>query len=494
MSHPETPGSDIAPDVAAEVLAVPLPSTPLVAPAPPAPPSVPTVSAEPAEPGAAPSVESRAAPRAEPGAAPRVESGAVPATDPGARSFGALLRLPEFRALWFADTVSVLGDQIMRVSVSFLVYVQTGSEVATAAVYALTFLPTLLGGIVLSGLADRFPRKTVMIVTDLARAALFGLAALPGIPLGVVAAMVVVAVMLGSAFRSAQTATLPDVLEGESYTTGLAFRSISLQSAQLLGYGVGGVIAGALGPRWGLVLDAVTFVISAVLLAARVQRRPVPPRVRTHEARWRDYGHGIGSGIGLIARNPKLRVLVGLALMSGFYVVPEGLAPPYAAEFGGGGIATGLLMAADPAGSAIGAWLLVKCVPHEVQRRWMALLAVAPGLVLMLCWLGLGLPGSLAVWAVAGLLSVFQIPASVEFVRLVPDNQRGVALGLVTSAMLTAQGLGVVIGGVVADFTSAVFAIGATGAAGVVAGLLLVVRWRGLSTERVTTGEVSSIG
>ena len=439
MVPPETPGSDTAAPTPAE----------------PAPPADPVGAAD-----------------------------TAPGDDAYARRFGSLLRLPEFRALWVADTVSVLGDQIMRVAISYLVFTETGSAVASAVVYAMTFLPTLFGGIVLSGLADRYPRKAVMVVTDLARAALFALAAIPGIPLPVIAVMVVVAVMLGSAFRSAQTATLPDVLAGELYTTGLAFRSISLQTAQLLGYGVGGLVAGTLGPRWGLLLDAATFVLSAILLAVRVRPRPVPPRERVHESRWKDYGHGIGEGLRLIGRDPRLRLLLGLALMSSFYVIPEGLAPPYAAQFGGGGIATGLLMAADPAGSAIGAWLLVKCVPPDLQRRWMAVLSVGPGLVLLVCWFGPGLPGSLVVWAVAGVLSVFQIPASVEFVRLVPDNQRGVALGLVTSAMLTAQGLGVVVGGIVAGFTSAVTAIGATGAAGVLAGAYLAVRWRALQAEQ----------
>ena len=419
--------------------------------------------------------------------APGSDPPADPGADPSARRFGSLLRLPEFRALWFADSVSVLGDQIMRVSVSYLVYVQTGNEIATAGVFALTFLPTLLGGVLLSGLADRFPRKAVMISTDLARAALFLLAAVPGLPLGWVTALVVLAVLLGSAFRSAQTATLPDVLEGDLYATGLAFRSISLQTAQLLGYGVGGVIAGALGPRWGLAIDAATFVLSALLLALRVQNRPVPPRERRHDARWRDYGHGIGAGFGLITGHPRVRIVVGLALMSGFYVVPEGLAPPYAAQIGGGGIATGLLMAADPAGSALGAWLLVRWVAPDIQRRWMAVFAAAPGVVLLLCWFGPGMAASLTIWAVAGVLSVFQIPASVEFVRLVPENQRGVALGLVNSAMLTAQGMGVVIGGVVADATSAATAIGATGAVGVVAGIALAARWAATGGSRGVT-------
>lgn len=459
MSSPETPGSDTTVP-AADAPAAPAPDTP-AADAPADHPA---------------------------------DAGPAPIDGPEARRFGTLLRIREFRALWFADTISVLGDQVMRVSVSLLVYHQTGGNAAvTSLVYALTFLPTLLGGALLSGLADRFPRRTIMITTDLARAALFGAAAIPHLPLPLVAVMLVVAVVLGSAFRAAQTATLPDVLVGEVYTTGLAFRSISLQSAQLLGYGVGGVVAGAIGPRWGLVLDAATFVVSAVLLATQVQHRPTPPRERRHEASWRDYGHGLGEGFAFIWRSRELRVLVGLALMSGIYVIPEGLAAPYAAHLGGGGPATGLLMAADPAGSALGAWLLVKYVPQQLQRRWMAVLALVPGIVLLLCWFGPGLAASAFIWAGAGAVSVFQIPASVEFVRRVPDNKRGVTLGLVTSAMLTAQGVGVVLGGVVADAATAVVAVGVAGIVGIVAAGVLAVRW-GPIGRVATADEVGSVG
>lgn len=391
--------------------------------------------------------------------------------------FGAVMRLREYRALWIADTVSVLGDQLSRISVSLLVFYATHSAVTTAFVFALTFLPTLIGGALLSGLADRYSRKKVMIVTDLLRAGFFAVMALPGLSLITVSALLVVAVLLGSPFRAAQTATLPDVLEGDLYPVGLALRTISLQSAQLAGYALGGGIAAIASPRWGLFLDAVTFVLSASLIAVRVKDRPAPERPARTGSAMGEYWGGIGSGVALIARSPRLRILAGLALMSGFYVVPEGVAAPYAAVIGGGSVATGLLMAADPTGSAVGAWLLTRFVPRAMQERWMAALAVMPGIALMLCWLKPGLVTSIVIWAFAGATSSYQIPASVTFVRVLPDAQRGQALGLVSSGMLAAQGAGVLLAGLLAGIVGPRSAIGWGGAFGVVLTGVLAFRW-----------------
>ena len=84
----------------------------------------------------------------------------------GRGNFAEALRSVEFRALWLAEALSVLGDQVARVALALLVYARTSSAALTALTYALTFVPAVLGGVVLSGLADRFPRRTVIIVTD----------------------------------------------------------------------------------------------------------------------------------------------------------------------------------------------------------------------------------------------------------------------------------------------------------------------------------------
>src|SRR2546423_11376775 len=97
--------------------------------------------------------------------------------------FGEVLGVREFRALWAAELFSVLGDQLARVALALLVYQRTSSAALTALTYALTFAPAVLGGALLSGLADRYPRRLVLVTTDLIRAALAGALALPRPPL-----------------------------------------------------------------------------------------------------------------------------------------------------------------------------------------------------------------------------------------------------------------------------------------------------------------------
>ncbi|HEV2887615.1 MAG TPA: MFS transporter, partial [Jatrophihabitans sp.] len=124
-------------------------------------------------------------------------------------SFIDVLRVPEFRVIWLADAQSQAGDQLARVALSVLVFDRTSSALLTALTYALTFLPALLGGALLSGLADRLPRRRVMIVGDLTRAVLLGVMAIPGTPLWLVCILLVFAVLVGSPFTAAESALLP---------------------------------------------------------------------------------------------------------------------------------------------------------------------------------------------------------------------------------------------------------------------------------------------
>jgi MFS family permease len=81
-------------------------------------------------------------------------------------SYGAVLRIREFRWLSAAQALSFLGDQFAQVAIALLVYDRTGSPLLTAIVYALTYLPPIAGGPLLSGLADLFPRRRVMVSCD----------------------------------------------------------------------------------------------------------------------------------------------------------------------------------------------------------------------------------------------------------------------------------------------------------------------------------------
>src|SRR5581483_5168505 len=86
------------------------------------------------------------------------------------------------RLLWGAQLTSELGDWSARIALAILVYSRTHSALATGLVTTASVLPYALLGTVLAAMADRHPRRTVMVMADVVRAVLYGLIALPGVP------------------------------------------------------------------------------------------------------------------------------------------------------------------------------------------------------------------------------------------------------------------------------------------------------------------------
>ncbi|MFD1047348.1 MFS transporter, partial [Kibdelosporangium lantanae] len=184
------------------------------------------------------------------------------------------LRVGEFRALWAAETISVAGDQLARVALALLVYDRTSSALLTGLTYALTFLPAFLGGLFLAGLADRFPRRTIIVTTDILRACLAAAMAIPGLPLGVLWVLVAVLTFAFAPYKAAQQALIPQILVGkDQYVAGTSLRQISNQVAQFVAFAAGGVLVTVITAQGALLLDAATFVISVVLVSRWVRPR-----------------------------------------------------------------------------------------------------------------------------------------------------------------------------------------------------------------------------
>ena len=380
----------------------------------------------------------------------------------------------EFRALFLAGVLSVAGDQLARVALSVLVFDRTSSAGLTALTYALTYVPDLLFGPLLAGFADRYPRRTVMIVTDVARAILVAGMAIQALPLFVVILLLVALQAFGSPFNAARGATLPAVLPGDHYVLGKAANDMVVQFSQVLGFGFGGAVVVAVGTSGGLLLDAATFVLSALLITFGVRRRPAP--TSGTDAPSTSYLSDLASGIVLVARTPKLRTLVLLATIAGFYVTVEGLAVPYAHEIGSGTTAAGFLLAASPAGAVVGMWLITALQPDQ-RLRLLAPLAVLACVPLIFCFVAPGLPATIALWAVSGLASAYHLPASAAFVQAVPDAQRGQAFGVASTALKGSQGIGILLAGLLADRWAPSVSLGIMGAAGAVAALAAGAAW-----------------
>ncbi|WP_206791119.1 MFS transporter [Amycolatopsis sp. MtRt-6] len=393
--------------------------------------------------------------------------------------FGAVLAVAEFRAMWAAELLSICGDQLARVALAVLVFQRTSSAALTGLTYALTYVPSLLGGILLAGAGDRWPRRDVMVATDLARAALVAVIAIPGVPLWVLCVLVAVMTALGGPFKAAQQALLPSVLEGERYLVGMALRNVTIQGAQLAGFAGGGVLIAALAPSAALALDAATFLLSAVFLVAGVRRRAaIAQAVRP------GWPATTGAGLRLVWRDPALRTLVALNWLAGFYVVPEALAAPYAAGIGAGATLVGLLMAADPAGSVLGGVVFGKWIPEHVQVRVLGLLGIAAGLPLVLFVFQPGLVVSVVLLAISGLLATgYNIQGTVSFMRRVPDEHRAQCAGVNSAGLITVQGVGAAAAGVLADVLGPAHTIAAAGAAGAAVAVPIARAWRRVGVE-----------
>ncbi len=399
------------------------------------------------------------------------------ADPPVAGGLGQVFRVPGFRAIWAAELFSVAGDQLARVALTVLVFDRTGSAAWAAGTYALTFLPALLGGVLLSWIADRFRRREVMIGCDVLRAALVAAMAVPTLPLWALCSLLVMVVLLGSPHTAAQGALMPEILPGEMYERGLAVRQITAQAAQLVGFATGGILVAATSPSFALLVDAATFAVSAVVVRIGVADRARPGAAVGSTG---DGGgpRGVLAGIVAIATDPRRRALVLLAWLVGCYVVPEALAAPYAAELGAGPAVVGLLMAADPLGSVFGAWIFIRFVPAPVRARIVGVLAVLAGLPLVLMMFRPGLPITLLLWGISGMFSTaYLLQTQASFVRATPDAGRGSAIGVAASGIIAAQGVAVFLGGYLADVWSPGTAIAVAGGTGSVLALGGAVAW-----------------
>jgi MFS family permease len=381
----------------------------------------------------------------------------------------------EFRALFAAHAISIAGDQFARVALSVLVFDRTHSPAWTALTYGLTFLPDLVGGPLLSGLADRHPRRRLMIGADLSRAGLVALMAVPGMPLAVLCALLVAVQLISAPANAARGALLPAVLGDADYPAGQAAMQSVTQFAQVAGFAAGGGLVVAVGTSGVLLADAATFAASASLMLAFV--RPRPSAAGDSDVAARTWWPDFVAGTKLVWTDRRLRALVGFACVSGFYIVGEALAVPYADALGSGAIAVGFMFAGYAAGAALG-MLVVARLPTHRRLGLLGPLAVGACVPLTVCFANPGLAVVIALFVLSGVGSAYQVIASTTFVIAVPDERRGQAFGLAVTSLKVSQGLGVTLAGLAAEGVAPFLVVGVAGVLGMVAAALVSLSWR----------------
>ncbi len=270
---------------------------------------------------------------------------------------GGLWRRGDFVRFWAAQSISAVGSQVTLLAlplVAALTLEASAFEVGVLA--AAETAPFLLVGLFAGVWVDRLRRRPVLIATDLGRAAL--LLAIPlaawldllGMPL-----LYVVALLTGTLtlfFDVAFLSYLPALVGREELVEGNSKLQASASTAQVVGPGLAGALVAAIGAPFVLLLDAVSFVASAGLLA-RIRAPESAPERTAQPHVWRE----IGEGLRVVRRDAILRALAASsAMVNVFAWVFFAVYVLYLTrELGLGPGAVGLVFATGGIGALIGA-------------------------------------------------------------------------------------------------------------------------------------------
>ncbi|WP_033432098.1 MFS transporter [Saccharothrix syringae] len=267
------------------------------------------------------------------------------------------MRVPAFRNLWYAQTFSLLGTQVTLLALPLAALLLLDASAAQVSLLAAAeYVPILLFGLPAGAWVERLPKRTVLLVSDAARAVALGVVpvayALDLLTLPLLFA-VAFAVGLGTLFFDvAQMSYLPALLDDEQLADGNAKLEGSRSFAQLAGPSGGGALVQVVSAPVAILVDALSYVASfAVLLFVKGRDTTTPPAER------QSLGREIGEGVRFVVRHPLLRPLAIADAAANFaFAAVLALQVVYAAdELHLGATAIGVVLAVGNAGGLLGA-------------------------------------------------------------------------------------------------------------------------------------------
>jgi MFS family permease len=357
----------------------------------------------------------------------------------------------EFRLLFLASAGSGIGTRLAVLALMIDVWDRTHSAKWVAALLVTDFVPMILIALLLGSIVDRFSRRNLMVASDLLRAAVFCLLPFADSPLAIVALAGVVGFATGF-FRPASYAGLPNLVPDEE----LANANGSLQAVDNLTWALGPLLGGALlsftSPDGAYWFNAVTFLVSALLISRIAERL-----LQTEKAESQGHLADLREGFGLVRSPALLAVIVGWGLAA-LAVGATDVAEVELAKsaFDAGNFGLGLLMAASGFGLIVGS-----LGADWATERFGTAAAYGVSIALMAIGLG-GAAVSPTVWVAAVVVIAVGVGNGIAVVvnsllvqRGTPDSLRGRAFTLAMSANYSAVLAGMIVGGFLADAVGA---------------------------------------
>jgi MFS family permease len=400
----------------------------------------------------------------------------------------ATLRQRNFALLWTASLISNAGDWVMFIGLPIYIFLLTHSILATGLMMLFSRIPRILLGPVAGVFADRWDRKRMMVVTNLLLTAILPLLLFARTPalVWVVYIESILESGMDQFLMPAQNALLPSLVREDQLVAANSLSALANNLARLIGPALGGVVGAAFGLTGIVLVDSISFLAAALLIALIVApKRPMPPQTESLAAEeagalarvWRDWV----AGLRVISREQTLRVLlVALAITSLGEGVIGVLYPifVYRVLHGGPG-QIGALMTSQAIGGLIGGVVFGTLGSLVLSRRLIGLTSVAFGAIdLVIFNIPRVFPSfglQIALFILVGIPVMGFMPGIQALTQLrSPDVFRG----RITSSMGTTMGLlgliGALIAGTITDHFGVVVVLTFQGAGYIVAGLLLL--------------------
>ena len=355
--------------------------------------------------------------------------------------------------LWFVgQIVSLVGTWMQSTAQGYLIYQITGSLTYLGLVGfvggAPSLLFTLFGGVI----ADRLPRRTLLIITQTAMLVLaFILAALTFTKLVLPWHIIVLAFLLGvaNAFDApARTSFVLELVSRENMTNAIALNSTMFNIGTVVGPSVAGLTYAAIGPAWCFTLNGLSFIaVIVALLLMRIKLEVQPTRRATALAE-------LGEGIRYVLKNRMILSLIGsVGIVSIFGIGMMNLLPAWAKDVLHGDVRTnGWLVSARGFGSLISALMLAYWGSRKMRGRlWTVGAFIMPVMLFAFAWIR-WLPLSLVTLLGVGWGFMMVTNNSQAIVQsLVSDNLRGRVMGVYTLVFFGSMPLGSLLAGTVAE-------------------------------------------
>ncbi len=372
-----------------------------------------------------------------------------------------LRRRPRFRALWAAVALSYTGSGAATTALTLYVQETRGTGTAVAAFLIAANAPRLLGPLA-GGIADRLDLRKLMVGCDLGQAALFAaIATLP--PFGVLIGLAAVACVLQTTYGPARTAAVPMLVDDEELISANALLGVATNLYVAVGPLVGGILFAVVGAPAALLVDAATFIGSALL--TRTLPSIPPPATEEPEGLL----SATAAGARFVWADPVLRaVSISMCLLLAFLAVDNVALVFLAREtLGGSAAAYGVIEFCFGLGMLVGSfWVL-----NWAGSRWRP-----TRLFLLSCGLstlgsaGGGIAPSLAALGAAEVVGgsgngIDVIATETIIQQRVPRGMIGRVYGFTSSAISLGLGIAMALGGFLVDATSprAAFLIAAAG-------------------------------